>query len=102
MSDPLIEKINETLDNIQRKVDDLQNALNDTLGRIPGLLGWVADKILDAWNWFVGKLQEFWDWISNFLQHMGDPDRLTSTRTRGARAWAVRSARGSGRPTWAP
>ncbi len=84
MSDPLIEKINETLDNIQRKVDDLQNALNDTLGRIPGLLGWVADKILDAWNWFVGKLQEFWDWISNFLQHMGDPDRLTST----ADAWS--------------
>lgn len=74
-----MDEILDLLDTIEAKFTDLQNAVNDVLGRIPGWASWVADRIHEAWDYMCGKAQEFWNWLSNILSNMGDPGRLSST-----------------------
>jgi hypothetical protein len=52
------------------------------LSRIPGWLGWVRDKLLDAWDYLCEKLQPLWDWIARYFSKPGFPWELQSTAGR--------------------
>jgi hypothetical protein len=80
----LLAEINETVQRIDDKVQELQNSINSGLDKIPWGLGWIADRVREGWDWFVGKMNEFWDWLNNILSHMGDPDAISAA----ADAWS--------------
>jgi hypothetical protein len=80
----LTNEIFMTVKRIQDLVQVLANTINAALSGLSFLLGWIADRVHDAWNWFMGKMSEFWDWLTNILTNMGDGDALTRT----ADAWS--------------
>jgi hypothetical protein len=84
MDAELTNEIFITVRRIQDMVQTLANTINATLSGLSFLLGWIADRVRDAWNWFMGKIGEFWDWLRNILGNMGDGDAVTRT----ADAWS--------------
>ncbi len=79
--DDLVQQINELIEKIKGKLDDLLGKVNDFLSWVPWGLGWLADKIKDAWNWLCEKFQEFWDGVTKITTNMGDRDALSATAT---------------------
>ena len=73
----LIAEITVTLDKIRDKTTELQNSINSGLASLSSLAGWVADRIVDAWNWFCQQADRFWSWITNITSHMGSPSALS-------------------------
>lgn len=73
------------LDTIEAKFQELENAVNNVLGMIPGWASWVADRLRDAWNYLCEQATKFWNWLSGILGNMGDPSALTST----ASSWST-------------
>ena len=55
--DDLVQQINELIEKIKGKLDDLLGTVNDFLSWVPWGLGWLADKIKDAWNWLCGEVR---------------------------------------------
>ncbi|GAB2762734.1 hypothetical protein GCM10027020_13720 [Nocardioides salsibiostraticola] len=78
---PLVEEINRLVQELQGKMDRLQEIVNSGLSRIPWGLGWVADKIHDAWNALLEKWNDFWDKATLLFGNMGDPGSLSATGT---------------------
>lgn len=74
-----MDEILDLLDEIEARFSELQDAVNDVLGRVPGWASWVIDRIHEAWDYMCGKAQEFWAWISNIVLNMGDPGNLSRT-----------------------
>lgn len=77
--DTLLQRINELIEKLQEKFDSLRDKVNWVLGKIPFFLGWVEDKLRDAWDWFVEKWNEFWDAANLIFGNMGDRDALSTT-----------------------
>ena len=77
--DDLVQKINDLIESIKGKLDDLLGTVNDFRRWVPWGLGWLADKIKDAWNWLCGKFEEFWTALTDITSHMGDRGALSST-----------------------
>ena len=75
---PLIQEILDLVDDLRAKFDSLQSKINDALSWVPWGLGWVVDKIHDAWDALVDKWNEFWDAAQLIFGNMGSPDALES------------------------
>lgn len=73
----LIAEITVTLDKIRDKTTELQNSINSGLAGLSSWAGWVAARIVDAWNWFCQQADRFWSWITNTTSHMGSPSSLS-------------------------
>ncbi len=79
--DALLQRINDLIEKLQEKFDSLRDKVNGVLDKIPFFLGWVEDKLRDAWNWFVEKWDEFWDAANLIFGNMGDRDAISTTST---------------------
>ncbi|XVV13691.1 hypothetical protein ACQP2X_04870 [Actinoplanes sp. CA-131856] len=77
----LLDKINSTLEKIQTKTTELQNAINSKIGWLPGFL---QDKVVAGWNKFTGFMQRVWTNLNEVLSNMGSPSALADT----AEAWS--------------
>jgi hypothetical protein len=77
----LIDKLLEIVDRVNAKTTDLQNAINDKLGWLPGFL---QDKVVGGWNKFCDFMREVWDFWIEVCNNMGSPSRLWAT----ADAWS--------------
>ena len=77
--DELVQQINELIGKIRTKLDELLGVVNDFLGWVPWGLGWLADKIKDAWDWLCEKFEEFWDGLTLITTNMGDRGALSDT-----------------------
>ena len=77
--DDLVLQINELIAKIRTKLDELLGVVNDFLGWVPWGLGWLADKIRDAWDWLCEKFDEFWDSLTLITTNMGDRGALSTT-----------------------
>ncbi|PZS30618.1 MAG: hypothetical protein DLM58_13455 [Pseudonocardiales bacterium] len=84
MESELVNEIFTTTRRIQDLVQTLANTIDSALSGLSFLLGWIADKVRDAWNYFMGKLSEFWSWLNHILSNMGDADAVT----RAANGWS--------------
>jgi hypothetical protein len=77
----LVDKLLQIVDRINAKTTDLQNAINDKLGWLPGFL---QDKVVAGWNSFCDFMRKVWDFWYEVCTNMGSPSRLWST----ADAWS--------------
>jgi hypothetical protein len=77
----LVDKLLQIVDRINAKTTELQNAVNDKLGWLPGFL---QDKVVAGWNKFCDFMRKVWDFWYEICTNMGSPSRLWST----ADAWS--------------
>jgi hypothetical protein len=77
----LVDKLLQIVDRINAKTTELQNAVNDKLGWLPGFL---QDKVVAGWNKFCDFIRRVWDFWYEVCTNMGSPSRLWST----ADAWS--------------
>jgi hypothetical protein len=77
----LVDKLLQIVDRINAKTTELQNAINDKLGWLPGFL---QDKVVAGWNKFCDFMRKVWDFWYEVCTNMGSPTRLWST----ADAWS--------------
>lgn len=80
--DDVVAEVLTLLDRVRQKADELGDALNAVLRRVPDLLSWIADRIHEGWDEFVGKLKEFFSWCADKLAYAGDPGALEQVRDR--------------------
>jgi hypothetical protein len=72
----LVERIMSTMDRINGKTIELQNAINGKMHWLPGP---VQDKVIAGWNTFTGFMKECWDALYEIVTHMGSPSTLFAT-----------------------
>jgi hypothetical protein len=77
----LVDKLLQIVDRINAKTTELQKAVNDKLGWLPGFL---QDKVVAGWNKFCDFMRKVWDFWYEVCTNMGSPSRLWST----ADAWS--------------
>lgn len=67
------------VDRFNGLVEDLRNKVNSALDWVPWGLGWVVDKIHDAWNSLMDKITEVFEPLVFILSNLGSPSTVTST-----------------------
>jgi hypothetical protein len=77
----LVDKLLQTVDRINAKTTELQNAINDKLRWLPGFL---QDKVVAGWDKFCDLMRKVWDFWYEVCTNMGSPSRLWAT----ADAWS--------------
>jgi hypothetical protein len=77
----LVDKLLQTVDRINAKTTELQNAINDKLHWLPGFL---QDKVVAGWDKFCDFMRKVWDFWYEVCTNMGSPSRLWAT----ADAWS--------------
>jgi hypothetical protein len=77
----LVGKLLEIVDRVNAKTAELQNAVNDKLGWLPGFL---HDKVVGGWSRFCDLMREIWDFWYEVCTNMGSPSKLWAT----ADAWS--------------
>ena len=81
----LIDEIEDLLAEIEQTFRDMQSTVNSVLASVPDWLGWVRDRIVDAWNYFCEKTVEFWAYLEETVgREIGNPTRLSATADRWA------------------
>lgn len=70
------ERFIELLQKIREKIEEISRLINAALSALPAVLGFIADRVQDAWNTMLGKLQEFWSWCADILTYVGNPFML--------------------------
>ena len=77
----LVDELLQTLDRVNAKTTELQNAINDKLHWLPGFL---QDKVAAGWNKFCDFMRKVWDFWYEVCTDMGSPSKLWAT----ADAWS--------------
>lgn len=77
----LVDKLLQIVERINTKTTDLQNAINDKLGWLPGFL---QDKVVTGWNKLCDFMRKIWDFWYEVCTNMGSPSKLWAT----ADAWS--------------
>lgn len=81
--DQIIQDVHDLAQQIENKIQDLFNGINDVLSWVPDFLSDLIQPIKDAVNTFDQSLQDFWNHINTVLSEPGSPDALN----RAAQAW---------------
>ncbi|KQO96884.1 hypothetical protein [Leifsonia sp. Leaf264] len=72
------QEVSEMIAKLQGKVEELTRIVNSTLAKVPDVLSWVVDRLIEGWNTLMAKLGEFWDWFTDKLSYVGDPFGLNA------------------------
>ncbi|GEL93951.1 hypothetical protein [Cellulomonas composti] len=78
----LLKELEQLVQQLQEAVQDLYEQVSETIGRIPDWLGYLRDRLLDAWDWLCEKLTPLWDWIARYFSRPGDPGALQALAGR--------------------
>lgn len=76
MGNPVITDALETVREIDKKVQEFFEMVNDWLEWVPGALEHLIDPILRGLDALRKKVEEFWAEVQDFLDNNGEPDKL--------------------------
>lgn len=76
MTSPAIQQANDKFHELQQKIDDFFNKINDVLSWVPGFLSDLIKPIEDGMNALRDKVKEFWDRVNQLIDQPGSPHRL--------------------------
>lgn len=76
MGNPVIDEAIEKVKDIEKKINEFFDKVNDFLSWVPGHLEDLIQPILDGMEWLRGKIEEFWEELKDFLDNTGNPDKL--------------------------
>lgn len=77
-----VDRIMDLLDEVDEKIQQVTEKVNDILSWVPWGLGWVVDRFRDLWDRAMAKLGEFWDKIREIVSYIGAPWELQAARDR--------------------
>lgn len=75
----LIGEIVKLWERVQEKVEELRDAINRILDKIPGFLDWIVDRLRDGWNSLCEKFSQVFEKVTYYLTLTGSPGALSST-----------------------
>lgn len=78
----LIERIQRMIERIYKLWRDFIDTVNRTLARVPDVLSWVRDRLLEAWDGLTAKANEFFAKIGELLERFGDPFQVGDVASR--------------------
>jgi hypothetical protein len=76
MTSPAIQQADDKFRELQQKIDDFFNKVNDVLSWVPGFLSDLIQPIEDGLNALKQKVKEFWDRVNQLIAQPGSPTRL--------------------------
>ncbi|GAB2962698.1 hypothetical protein LWP59_18390 [Amycolatopsis acidiphila] len=76
MTSPAIAQANDKFHDLQQKIDDFFNKVNDVVSWVPGFLSDLIKPIEDGLNALRRKVKEFWDRVNQLIDQPGSPTRL--------------------------
>ncbi len=79
---PTAQDIIDLVSRFSDRLEQLRQGINRIIEWLPWGLGWVGDRILDAWNWLMDQVMSVWNPIVDKLSHLGSPSTLTSVADR--------------------
>jgi uncharacterized protein YukE len=76
VTSPAIEQANEKFRELQQKIEDFFNKVNDVLSWVPGYLSDLIEPIQQGLETLRRKIKEFWDRVNQMIEQPGSPTRL--------------------------
>ncbi|WP_007025777.1 hypothetical protein [Saccharomonospora iraqiensis] len=76
MTSSAIGQANDKLDELQRKIDEFFEKVNDTLSWVPDWASNLIEPIQHGMNDLRQKINEFWDRVNQLFDQPGSPTRL--------------------------
>lgn len=76
MTSAVIDEAVETADEIERKIQEFFDKVNDVISWVPWPFDDLIEPIEQGMAQLREKMQEFWDRLTDFLTNRGDPDKL--------------------------
>lgn len=76
MTSPAIQQANGKFDELQQKINEFFEKVNDVLSWVPGALSDLIEPIQQGLDALRQKIKEFWDRVSQLIRQPGDPSRL--------------------------
>ncbi len=76
MTSAVIDEAVETADEIERKIQEFFDKVNDVISWVPWPFDDLIEPIEQGMAQLREKMQEFWDRLTDFLTNRGDPNKL--------------------------
>jgi uncharacterized protein YukE len=76
MTGPAIQQANDKFHELEQKINEFFNTVNDVLSWVPGFLSDLIKPIEDGLAALRQKVQEFWDRVNQLIAQPGSPTRL--------------------------
>ncbi len=76
MTNPLIREANEKTQEIERKIREFFDKVNEVISWVPGILSHLIEPIVQGMDQLRQKMQEFWDRVNQLFEQPGNSDRL--------------------------
>lgn len=84
MTNPLVHEAWEKSQEIEQKIREFFDGVNEVIGWVPGIFSHLVEPIVQGMEQLRQKMQEFWDRVNQLFEQPGNSERL---REAGAR-WA--------------
>jgi hypothetical protein len=76
MTSPAIQQANDKFHELEQKIQDFFDKVNDVLSWVPGFLSDLIQPIEDGLESLRQKVTEFWDRVNQLITQPGSPTRL--------------------------
>jgi hypothetical protein len=76
VTSPAIQQADDTFHELQQKVNEFFDKVNDVLNWVPGFLSDLIEPIQQGLNALRQKVKEFWDRVNQLVDQPGSPTRL--------------------------
>lgn len=82
MGNDLIDEAVKKADDIEKKIKDFFDKVNDALDWVPGFLEHLIDPIIKGMEALNKKIGEFWNEVKEFFDNTGNPSKLEDYHTK--------------------
>lgn len=76
MTSPAIQQADDKFRELEQKIQEFFDKVNDVLSWVPGFLSDLIQPIKDGLAALSQKIQEFWDRVNQLIANPGEPTRL--------------------------
>ncbi|MFD2422145.1 hypothetical protein [Amycolatopsis pigmentata] len=76
MTSPAIQQADDKFHELEQKIREFFDRVNDVLSWVPDFLSGLVQPIQEGLTTLRQKIQEFWDRVNQLLTHRGNPTRL--------------------------
>jgi|AntDryMetagUQ889_1029465.scaffolds.fasta_scaffold06142_3 methyl-accepting chemotaxis protein len=76
MTSPLVNEASEKSQEIEQKIREFFDKVNEVIGWVPGIFSGLIEPIVQGMEQVRQKMQEFWDRVNQLFEQPGNSERL--------------------------
>lgn len=76
MTNPLVQEATEKTQEIEQKIEEFFDKVNEVISWVPGIFSHLIEPIVQGMEQLRQKVQEFWDRVNQLFEQPGNSDRL--------------------------